>query len=253
VSTDRLATAIEGLPPAWRGTYFAKVKSTQDEASAAARRGAPGRSLFVADYQRAGRGRRGRAWVAPPGTALLVSVLFREATTQAKPWRWTSLASIALVEAIEQLAPELKAAIKWPNDVMLGDRKVAGILAETSWDGRTLQAIVGIGVNVTSTAEELAGFAGATSLWLASRRRVDRADLLLSLTRRIDHWLAQPLDVLHETWQSRLWGRDQRLRLLDVGGEEQDVVVLGADADGALLVRLRDGSTRRTSTGELLP
>ena len=252
MSTDRLATAVERLPPAWRGTYVAEVDSTQDEARAAARRGAPGRSVFVADHQRAGRGRQGRTWLAAPGTGLLLSVLFREPTLQARPGRWTSVASVALAEAIEQLAPGLKAAIKWPNDVMLGDRKVAGILAETSFDGRTLQAIVGIGVNVTATAEDLAGFVGATSLWLASRRRIDRADLLLALIEGLDRWLAQPHHVLHETWQSRLWGRGQRLRLRDLGNEETDVVVLGADADGALLVRLRDGSTRRTSTGELL-
>src|SRR6476661_8487902 len=71
------------------------------------------------------------------------------------PARWTNLASVALVEAIEEIQPELQPAIKWPNDILLDDRKVAGILAETTWDGEQLCVVVGVGVNVKTTAAEL--------------------------------------------------------------------------------------------------
>jgi BirA family biotin operon repressor/biotin-[acetyl-CoA-carboxylase] ligase len=250
---DRLLAALESLPPTWHARFFAEVDSTQDEARAAARAGAPSRSIFVADFQRAGRGRQGRRWLASPGSALMLSMLFRETTSgQVQPWRWTSLASVALVEAIDQLVPGATAAIKWPNDVMLVDRKVAGILAESSWNGWELQAIVGVGVNVSSEARDFAGLPMATSLKIASGRHVDRGQLLRTMLERIDSWIARPLDELHSTWESRLWGRGQRLRLLDLGHEE-DVLVLGVERDGSLRVRFADGRERLTTTGELLP
>jgi BirA family biotin operon repressor/biotin-[acetyl-CoA-carboxylase] ligase len=155
-----------------------------------------------------------------------------------------------LVEAIEQVRPQLKPAIKWPNDVMVNDRKVAGILAETTWDGVELVAIVGIGVNVNSSPPDLAPF-GATSLRLASGSSVDRGLLLRALLHSMDNWLRPPVEQLHAAWQSLLWGRGQRLRLVDIGREEE-VVVLGADPDGSLRVRLPDGTERTTTTGELI-
>ena len=249
-SADLQATA-EALPSSWSAHYFDAVESTQDEARRSARLGAPTKSIFVADYQRAGRGRQGRNWLSRPGTGLLVTMLFRESTSLPTPWRWTSLASVALVEAIDELVPGLKPAIKWPNDVMLGERKVAGILAESAFDGQQVQVIVGIGVNVASTPADLAGLPSATSLELAAGHGVDRARLLRLLVERIDAWLEQPTDMQRATWQARLWGRGQRLRLVDLGRME-DVVVLGAEADGSLRVRLADGSERLTLTGELL-
>ncbi|MGI9147715.1 MAG: biotin--[acetyl-CoA-carboxylase] ligase [Chloroflexota bacterium] len=247
-----LAAAVAALPRTWQPRYSAMVDSTQDEARAASRQGARHRSIFVADYQRAGRGRQGRAWVAGPGVSLLVSLLFRESTHTPIPWRWTSLASVALSEAIEDVLPGLKPAIKWPNDLLLNDRKVAGILAETSWDGLQLVAIVGVGLNVSTDLAELAMTGGAaTSLRLASGRDVQRGALLHAFVDRIDDWLAQPAAVCHAAWQVRLWGRGQRLRLADLGREEE-VVVLDAEPDGSLRVRLADGTVRRTMTGELI-
>src|SRR6266850_1567272 len=156
MASDGLAQALQTLPPGWHGHYFEVVDSTQDEARAAARPGAPGRSLFVADYQRAGRGRQGRSWLAGPGEALMLSVIFRERSSVVMPWRWTSLASVALAESIQELLPAQIPAIKWPNDVLLDDRKVAGILAETTSDGQELVAVVGVGVNVNSSDASLA-------------------------------------------------------------------------------------------------
>ena len=251
MTSDGLAAAVQALPPGWQGRFFEAVDSTQDQARAAALGSSPGRSVFVADFQRAGRGRQGRTWLAGPGMALLVSILFREATAVATPFRWTSLASVALLDAIDDLL-DLRPAIKWPNDLMLRDRKVAGILAETSFDGRQLIAIVGIGANVNTPAADLAAIPGrATSLAVECGHEVDRGQLLLGLVRRIDQWLDRPAADLHATWESHLWGRGQRLHLVDVGGQ-QEVVVLGARADGALRVRAADGTERTTTTGELI-
>jgi len=271
---DGLAGAVWALPPHWQGRYFAAVDSTQDEARAASRAarqadprpaagvasdgadgypGAPHRSIFVADYQRAGRGRQGRAWVANPGVALLLSVVFRDPAATPLPWRWTSLASVALAGAIEAVLPGLRPAIKWPNDLLLNDRKIAGILAETSWDGLQLLAIVGVGVNVNTAPADLARVGGlATSLAAASGQPVDRGRLLHAFVQRIDAWLERPAAELNAAWHARLWGRGQRLRLVELSHEQQEVVVLGAEPDGALRVRLPDGTERRTTTGELI-
>lgn len=249
---DGLAAAVAAVPAGWSGRYFDAIGSTQDEARAAALQGAPSRSIFVANYQQAGRGRRGRLWQAAPGVALTLSVLLRDTAATPVPWRWTSLASVALVDAIRALAPELQPAIKWPNDVVLDGRKLAGILAENSWDGVQLLAIVGIGVNVRTEAAELRSLGrNATSLRAATGRDIDRGDLLIALMRRMEYWLEQPPSMLHAVWEAGLWGRDQRLRLVDLDCEAE-VIVLGAEPDGALRVRMADGSERRTTTGELI-
>jgi BirA family biotin operon repressor/biotin-[acetyl-CoA-carboxylase] ligase len=256
MASDGLVEALHNLPGYWQGHYFAATDSTQDDARAASRVGAPSRSIFVADYQRAGRGRQGRTWLAGPGEALLLSAVFRENLPVPTPWRWTSVASVALVAAIQEVLPDLgpALAIKWPNDVLLNDRKVAGVLAETMSDGQQLVAIVGVGVNVNADEAELAGVIGGTaiSLRIAVGRPVDRGQLLLTFVQRIDSWLERPRAELHAAWVARLWGRGQRVRLLDLGRDEE-VVVLGADLDGSLLVRLADGTERRTTTGELIP
>jgi biotin-(acetyl-CoA carboxylase) ligase len=134
---------------------------------------------------------------------------------------------------------------------MLDDRKVAGVLAETTWDGRELQAIVGVGVNVTADIADLASLPDATSVGLASGRTVDRGDLLLMFIRQLDAWLMHSVDELHAAWQARLWRRGQRLRLLDLGFE-REVTILGTASDGSLRVLLNDGTEHWTTTGELL-
>jgi BirA family biotin operon repressor/biotin-[acetyl-CoA-carboxylase] ligase len=161
------------------------------------------------------------------------------------------LASVSVCEAIEQLAPRLGPRIKWPNDVMLGERKVAGVLAEGTWVGGTLRLVVGIGINVTSSAEDLASAGSvATSLRLAGAE-VDRAELLVTVVERLTRWLAQPLDRLQAAWQSRLWGIGQQVRLAE-DGHDVMVIVLGVADDGRLRVRGPDGTERLTLSGELV-
>jgi BirA family biotin operon repressor/biotin-[acetyl-CoA-carboxylase] ligase len=252
MAADDLRTAIASLPQPWHARYFDRVGSTQDEARRAAPAGAPSRSLFVADFQSAGRGRQGRAWLAAPGQGLLLSILLRHTGRAARPWRSTALVSVAMAEAIEQLIPALDVAIKWPNDLLLDGRKVAGVLAESSSDGVNVVVIVGVGVNVNTSAEELEAIGSpATSLRVASGQRVERGQLLLVFVDRLDFWLARADADLQSRWQTRLWGRGQRLRLADLGVDE-DVVVLGATLDGALRVRRADGTERTTTTGELI-
>lgn len=250
---DGLAAAVVGLAAPWQGVFFADVGSTQDEARGLVReQSAPTGTVVVADHQRAGRGRQGRVWSAPPGSALLMSVIFRERAIEPVPWRWTCTASMALVEAIERVAPTLKPAIKWPNDIMLDDAKVAGILAETSWDGRELIAIVGVGINVGMSAADLAVLdRRATSLAVATGTPVGRAALLEAVLDRMHAWSLRPWPAVQVAWSARLWGRGQRVVLQDLG-TQQEVVIVGVSTDGALRVRLADGTERTTTSAELI-
>jgi BirA family biotin operon repressor/biotin-[acetyl-CoA-carboxylase] ligase len=249
---SELEAAVRVLPGGWTGTFLAQTASTQDVARLAAADGAPHRSVFVADVQTAGRGRHSRRWLAPAGTALLLSMLLRQRADAVLPWRATILASVAMAEAVERVAPTLHVQIKWPNDLVLGDRKLAGILAEARSRGDEQTTIVGIGVNVSMDAATLEPLGlNATSLLLATGQHISRARLLRSFLERFDDWLAQPHEAAHTAWQARLWRRHQRIRLAD-GDTLIEGVVLGADADGALSLRLADGSVQRTFTAELL-
>jgi BirA family transcriptional regulator, biotin operon repressor / biotin---[acetyl-CoA-carboxylase] ligase len=262
MTTDRLeqvATNPDWLPVGWQVRYWPSVESTQDVARRAVAEGAPTNTVFVADHQTAGRGRQARKWLASPGSALLMSVLFRESSRSPVPWRFTSLAALALCDAIGDVGAPLKPAIKWPNDVMLGNRKVAGVLAESAWDGDRLAVVVGMGTNVGTTAAELSQLgASATSLRDELGRSVDRGELLRAVVRRLEAWLRRSDGDRLSAWQARLWGRGQRLRLRGMAAEgvdanqEADVIVLGADDDGALRVRLADGSERRTVSAEII-
>jgi BirA family biotin operon repressor/biotin-[acetyl-CoA-carboxylase] ligase len=242
---DSLACAVRHLPVGWSGHYSDVVESTQDQARVAAGEGAPNRSVFVADCQSAGRGRQGRTWSAAPGTALLMSMLFRETAPAPRPFRYTRVLSLAVLESVLELIPGALMAIKWPNDLMLADRKVAGILAETAWNGEDLQVIAGLGVNISSHPN----LPQATSLGTVGP--IDRGRLLGLILASVDRWLTRPDAAVHAAWANHLWARGQRLRLLDLG-EQFDVVVLGADDDGSLHVRLSDGQELHTTTGELL-
>ncbi len=251
---DDLAQFLERvvLPSGWRVLHEPTVESTNDLAREAARRNWPDRSVFVTDYQTRGRGRHGRVWLCPPRAGLLMSVLLRRRTAPA--YTFTMLAAVALCEAIERLLG-LEPAIKWPNDVLIDGKKVSGVLAEATDDGREQVVVVGIGVNVNLDAADLADLPTATALSLEAGVPVHRGELLALLLERFDSWLTrdprQFADGLWRAWNGRLWGRDQTVRVQD-GQELLIATVLGGDRDGTLLVRLTDGTERRIVAGELL-
>jgi BirA family biotin operon repressor/biotin-[acetyl-CoA-carboxylase] ligase len=232
----------------WALRYTATVGSTQDVARAAAHDDADDRTIFLADYQTAGRGRHGRHWFGAPGSGLTLSILFRAPDSPATPRRYTTAVSLALSDAIGELVPAPEPRLKWPNDVMLGERKVAGVLTEADSAG----VIVGVGVNVNADAHELEQAArSATSIRLAAGRRVSREELLIAFIRRLEDWLQEPAADAYAAWERRLWGMGQRLRYAD-GDVDDEVVVLGVDVQGRLRLRLADGSERLALTGELI-
>jgi len=198
--------------------------STNERAKELADVGAPHGTLVTADEQTAGRGRQGREWTAPPRSAVLMSVVLRELDE-----RLPLTAAVALCEALP-----VEAAIKWPNDVWIEGRKVAGILVE----GRPQEgwAVLGIGVNVTTREfpPELAE--SATSLHLAGIDE-EAEGVLAALLSSLDEWLGAPPASVLEAWRSRDALKGQRVRW--TGG---DGVASGIDDSGALLVETSTGA-----------
>jgi BirA family transcriptional regulator, biotin operon repressor / biotin---[acetyl-CoA-carboxylase] ligase len=184
--------APETVLPLLRGrfgrpyTFVERCESTQRLLADDAPEGA----VAAADEQTAGRGRLGRDWVAPPGSSVLASIALRPQVPTAKLAELSLVAGRACAQALAEVAAVVP-EVKWPNDVLIAGRKVAGILAEAR-EGRV---VLGIGINVLQTADELPRRAQhpATSLLLETGRRIPRAELLAAaldhLEREYDAWV----------------------------------------------------------------
>jgi BirA family transcriptional regulator, biotin operon repressor / biotin---[acetyl-CoA-carboxylase] ligase len=197
--------------------------STNERAKELAAEGAPHGTLVTADEQTAGRGRQGRLWTAPPGSAVLMSVVLRELDE-----RLPLTAAVAVCDALP-----VEAAIKWPNDVWIAGRKVAGILVE----GRPQEgwAVLGVGLNVSTEGfpAELAD--SATSLHLAGAD-LTPAQVLAALVASLSRWLGAPPARVMDAWRSLDALRGERVRW--AGGEG---VADGIDDSGALRVETSSG------------
>lgn len=228
--------------------------STNDVAAELARQGAADGTVVVADRQTAGRGRRGRVWLAPPRSSLLCSLIVRPSLKPAQAARLTMLASVATQRAIRAMG--LPAVIKWPNDVLINERKVAGILTETDILGDQLSfAVIGIGVNVNIPPADLPAVAtGATSLLAEGGRRFSRWRLLrLLLAAFAARYQAMAADdgaALFQEWRQNLstLGQAVTIRTADVemAGVAEDV-----EPDGTLLLRQKGDALARVTVGDV--
>ena len=208
--------------------------------------GIPEGAVAVCDVQTGGRGRLGRGWEAPPGTAVLCSTLLRPPPGR-KTAELSLVGGLAAAESVER-ATGLAAQIKWPNDVMLNRRKVAGVLAEAV-EGAV---VLGIGLNVNQTREELPADAATAPGSLRTADGVVRerapvlADLLVALERHYNTWCEDGLDALYEGLGSRDFLRGRRIR---VDGSEGYGVAI--DRSGRLEVDI-GGERRLLESGEVM-
>jgi BirA family biotin operon repressor/biotin-[acetyl-CoA-carboxylase] ligase len=229
---------------ATRVLRLVEVASTQTVAFDMAARGAPAGTAVVADHQTHGKGRRGHRWEDEPGTALLVSILVRTPLPLAERPRLGFAAALAVADVLRETA-DLDARLRWPNDVLVRGRKIAGILLEARGD----HVVVGIGVNLNQTAfpREIAD--RATSVRLETSREADRDPALASLLRAFDAWRARlergDFAALRLAWIARADTIGREVQVDAVRG-----IAEGLDADGALLVR--DGARlHRVTAGAL--
>lgn len=238
-------------PGRWRIQRLATIDSTNRWLLDEARNGAPEGLVVVADHQIAGRGRRGRTWDAPPGSSLLMSVLLRPRVDISRVHLLTMAAALALRAAIEQVAG-VHAGLKWPNDLVVEDRKLAGLLAETELSaGAELRAVVvGVGCNVewTGFPPELAE--RATACNLEAGHSVDRAQVLDAflddLASRLDD-----LDGVPAAYRDALATLGRRVRV-DLGAREIEGTATGVDPSGRLVIATEDGTTEVVAVGDVV-
>jgi len=227
---------------------IAETDSTNDDAFAAARSGAPQGAVFVADAQRSGRGRRGSVWTSPPGENLTFSVLLRPAVPPERISAIALVAGLAVRAGAATRVPD-PVVIKWPNDVLCREKKLAGILVESRMDGARVDAVVvGIGVNVCMRALPAEIAAIATSLALlgdpSPSRETLLADLLAGFEERLARYELSGLSAMLPELNQHDALRGRAVKIGDVRGEGE-----GIGEDGALLVRDARGVVHRITSG----
>lgn len=252
LSQTALRTGLIRPGGLWRNvTVVETTGSTNADLTAQAITGVPEGTVIVAEEQRQGRGRMGRRWVSPARAALMVSVLLRPGGVPPARRGWVPLlAGVAAATAVRRVTG-VPAALKWPNDLLVGDRKLAGILAEQSGDA----IVVGLGLNVSTTRGELPapaqGSLPATSLLLEGATGLDRDSLLIALLGQLERWYLAWRGAAPPGDPDRSGLRQAYLELSATVGREVRVErpagnvtagrATGIDADGRLIVQRADG------------
>jgi BirA family transcriptional regulator, biotin operon repressor / biotin---[acetyl-CoA-carboxylase] ligase len=254
---SRLRRLLRERGPEWPAEveHLPVVASTNDHLKQRARAGAAAWTVVLADAQTAGRGRQGRRWISPAGN-LSLSVLLRPEPPAA---RWSVVPLAAGIAVAEALASEgLETHLKWPNDVLAGGRKVAGILAEAASSADGLESIVvGIGINVSlrpaGLPAEVADGVACVAEELA--RAVDRLAVAAAVLVRLRVWydaiVAEGPRVVHSAWRARAvpwWGRTVEAR---AGERRVRGIARDLDEDGGLVLELEDGTRAVLHSGEV--
>jgi BirA family transcriptional regulator, biotin operon repressor / biotin---[acetyl-CoA-carboxylase] ligase len=241
-------------------TYlFEEVGSTNTVLRRIADSGAPDGTVVLAETQSMGRGRLGKPWFSPPGLNLYASVLFRPPIAPSTVPVFSFISSLALTDAI--WAEGLPAAIKWPNDVLVDGRKVAGTLAAYASAGDVVEyVILGVGVNLNVDRPALAGALGpaaaaATSLREAAGRRIDRNAFAAAFLNLLEKWddehRAHGGDALLAAWRERDALANHAVEIR-VPGETYRARAIGVNSAGRLIVEDAAGERREIVTGEIV-
>lgn len=229
--------------------YFPSLPSTMDEARRQARRGAPGGTVVIAGEQTGGRGRLGRRWLAPAGNIALSIVLYPETASLPYLVMIAALAAASTIEAVSGL----EARLKWPNDVLIGGRKVGGILIENEVKGKNVAcSIVGIGVNTALRPAEIDEIAAEATSLEGEGRGVDRAIVVGELLAEFERLYLQLPEGrgIFQAWRDRLDTLGKRVDIIS-GGDIIEGVAESVAESGALVLRLTDGSVISVVAGDV--
>ncbi len=258
LAADLARAGLTGPGAPWRAVeVLAESPSTNAALADRARAGGPAGLVLVTDHQTAGRGRLDRVWVTPPRAALTFSMLVAPEGVPAAHWPWLPLLTGLAVVAGVRRAAGVDATLKWPNDVLVGGRKVAGILVERVDAPSGPLAVVGVGINVSFTRDELP-VPTATSLQLAGAGPVDRGallrDVLAAFAERFTAWCAtggDPEQGLRASYQRVCGtvGREVRVEL--PAGPPLEGRAVGVDVAGRLEV-LSGGQVHPVGAGDVV-
>lgn len=237
--------------------FFSEIDSTNSKAREEALRGAKEGTIIIADAQTRGRGRLGRPWESPPGMNLYASMILRPAIPLADAAAMPLLTGIAVAKGLGR-STGAAAGIKWPNDILVGGKKIAGILAEAEAAGERVRFIImGVGVNVNVGADEMPSSLKetATSLRIVTGRELSRARVAAAVFEEMEEVYALFEEKgfagrLRNEW-NRLSVVNGKWATLSTLKESWAGKVLGIDEDGALLFQDEQGRTRRFIAGDV--
>lgn len=228
--------------------HHQQIGSTNDEARRLAEEGAPHGTVIHADEQTAGRGRLAHTWWSPPGN-LYVSIIVRTENPLLRPPELSFVAALAVADTVETMLPkQIRAVLKWPNDVLINGAKIAGILLEQMTDA----TIIGIGVNVLH-APDISSYKTTTIAASGGIASVDgvRDVLLDRLGRNLSLWRDQGFAAVKAAWLGRSYPVGSSIQAT-IGGLPIAGIFAGLDPDGALLLETQEG-LQRIVAGEVFP
>ncbi|MCK4623026.1 MAG: biotin--[acetyl-CoA-carboxylase] ligase [Desulfuromonadales bacterium] len=235
-----------------------EIDSTNVRARQLAEEGATDGTVVVADRQSAGRGRLGRRWESPSAVNLYCSILLRPQIPVQQAPQLTFLSAVAVAEILNQLY-QLPARVKWPNDVLVGEAKIAGLLNEMNAETDQIHfVILGIGVNLNMTREQFPTQLNypATSVLLETGQKADRTVFIRALIEKLDAYYlefkAEGFIPIRRRWEALSDLMDSRVQV-DMGSGFLQGTVVGLDSDGALRLQRDDGHVERILAGDVRP
>ena len=246
------------IPTKWAGTqvaFFEETDSTNNEIRRLAEQGAPHGTLAVAERQLGGKGRRGRVWTSPAGVGIWMSMLLRPQIDPMAASMLTLVMALSTRRGIEK-ATGLKSEIKWPNDLVLNKKKICGILTEMSTELMEIQYVIpGTGINVNQMEFPDDIKATATSLRIESGKIQKRSEIIAAIMEAFEGYYdtfieTQDMSGLIEEYNANLVNLGNEVCVLDPAGEYRGVSE-GINKEGALLVRLSDGTLKEIISGEV--
>lgn len=226
--------------------------STMDDAFGLGMAGCPDGTIVCAETQTQGRGRLGRRWVSPKDKGLYFSVVLRPDFALTQMPYMTLMSAVALAQAFETTC-DLKVSIKWPNDILIGPQKLAGILTEMRAEmDRVNLVVIGFGINVNSQAQQIGE--RAISIKMATKKQVDRIALLQKILERLEFWYAvlqkKGIKPILAEWMKYCHALGQRVRVF-VGDHAIEGVAAGLGEDGSLLIRQSNGKIHKHIAGDV--
>jgi len=244
---------LTGWPAGYGLLQLAEVDSTNEEARRRARAGEPGPLWITAARQTKGKGRRGRVWIAPPGN-LSATLLVRPGRAAAVSAQLSFVAALAVADMLARALRGGDITLKWPNDVLAGGRKIAGILleTETAADGVAAWLAIGIGINLKAFPDDTDLPATAVAALGATPPSPDDAllDLAEAFAKWYEAWREGGFALVREAWLARAHGLGSRIRVR-LARDEITGVFRDIDDAGALVLGLPGGVTRTIAAGDV--
>ncbi|MEW6584770.1 MAG: biotin--[acetyl-CoA-carboxylase] ligase [Nitrospirota bacterium] len=235
--------------------FYDRIGSTNSAAMDLAAKSPEG-SVVLADCQERGRGRLGRTWISPPGVNIYMSIILRPLIASEEVTLMTMMSAVACASALRKSAG-LHVLIKWPNDLMVGDKKIGGILTEVAVEGkRVTHAVVGIGINVNMDSRQFPDDIRetATSVIHETGTPASRENLTVAVLNEIDRWYrileTGGKQTLLEEWRSMTTTLGKQV-VVSVGDQIFSGLAESTDEKGNLIIRLHSGETKKVSSGDV--